>query len=184
MAPVRDAMPLPRVRTQCSILPRRQHSLAALVVTEPSGNSAAAAGPWAAQSGGMAPTAGAGRQTVPQLLIPALCRVLRSAVAAVLSALQRAPWPDWLHVVRSRTVQKEDRRRSGSCAVVIVEHSTEALAPMHRLRWRDDRGGPEKLVCEALMIAFSMVVRHEVANRVLEGGLSEEDHSVQALGFY
>src|ERR1700720_3040921 len=64
--------------------------------------------------------------------------------------------------------QKEDRRRSGSCAVVIVEHSTEALAPMHRLRWRDDRSGPQKLVCEALMIAFSMVVRHEVANRVLD----------------
>ena len=55
---------------------------------------------------------------------------------------------------------------------------------MHWLRWRDDRGGPQKLVFEALMIAFSMVVRHEVANRVLEGGLSEEDHSVQALGFY
>lgn len=68
--------------------------------------------------------------------------------------------------------------------MVIVEHSTEALAPLHRLRWRDDRGGPQKLVCEALMIAFSMVVRHDVANRVLEGGLSEEDHSVQALGFY
>jgi hypothetical protein len=68
--------------------------------------------------------------------------------------------------------------------VVIVEHSTEALAPMHWLRWRNNRRGPQELVCEALMIAFSVVVRHEVANRVLEGGLSEEDHSVQALGFY
>jgi hypothetical protein len=55
---------------------------------------------------------------------------------------------------------------------------------MYRLICRDDRGRPQELVCEALMIAFSMVVRHEVANRVLEGGLSEEDHSVQALGFY
>src|SRR5712672_1492664 len=91
-----------------------------------------------------------------------------------------------------RNVQKEDRRRSGSCAVVIavvialviVEHSTQTVAPMHRLRWRDDRGGPQELICEALMISFSMVVRHEVANRVLERGPSEEDHSVQALGFY
>ena len=33
-------------------------------------------------------------------------------------------------------------------------------------------------------IALSMVVRHEVGNRVLERGLSEEDHSVQALGIY
>jgi len=31
------------------------------------------------------------------------------------------------------------------------------------------------------MIAFSVVVRHEVADRVLKRGLSEEDHSVQAL---
>ena len=68
--------------------------------------------------------------------------------------------------------------------MVIVEHSTETLVPMHRLRWRDDGAGPQEFVCEALMIAFSMVVCHEVANRMLEGGLSEEDHSVQALGFY
>jgi hypothetical protein len=30
------------------------------------------------------------------------------------------------------------------------------------------------------MIALSMVVRHEVANRVLERGLFEGDHSAQA----
>jgi hypothetical protein len=68
--------------------------------------------------------------------------------------------------------------------VVKVEHSTEALAPTHRLRWRDDRGGPQELVCEALMIAFGVAVRHEVGDRVLKRGLSEEDHSVQTLGFY
>jgi hypothetical protein len=34
------------------------------------------------------------------------------------------------------------------------------------------------------MIAFDVVVRHEVGNRVLKRGLSEEDHSVQTLGFY
>ena len=68
--------------------------------------------------------------------------------------------------------------------MVIVEHSTEPLSSMHRLRWRDDRGGPQELVCEALMIAFGMVVRHELGDRVLKRGRSEEDHSVQALGFY
>ena len=31
------------------------------------------------------------------------------------------------------------------------------------------------------MIAFGMVVRHEVANRVLEGGLSEEDHLLSVV---
>ena len=58
--------------------------------------------------------------------------------------------------------------------MVIVEHSTQTVAPMHRLRWRDDRGGPQELICEALMISFSMVVRHEVGNRVLERGLPKK----------
>jgi hypothetical protein len=71
---------------------------------------------------------------------------------------QYTNWGKWWQ--RARTVQKEDRCRSGSGGVVIVEHSTEALAPMHRVRWRDDGGGLQELVCEALMIAFSMVVRH------------------------
>ena len=66
--------------------------------------------------------------------------------------------------------------------MVEVEHSTEALAPTHRLRWREHRGGPQELICEALMIAFGVVVRHEVADRVLKRALSEEDHSGQALG--
>src|SRR5947199_7758659 len=92
--------------------------------------------------------------------------------------LRRCRWS------RSRSVQKEDRRRSGSCAVVIVEHSTEALVSMRRLRRHDDRDGPQELVCEALMVAFGVVVCHVVGNRVLERGLPEEDHSVQALGFY
>jgi hypothetical protein len=46
----------------------------------------------------------------------------------------------------ARFVQKQNRRRSRSCAVMIVEHSTKTLAPMHRLRWCDDRGGPQELV--------------------------------------
>ena len=68
--------------------------------------------------------------------------------------------------------------------MVIVEHSTETLAPMYRLRWRDDWVGPQELVFEALMIALNVVVRHELGDCVLKRGLSEEDHSVQALGFY
>jgi hypothetical protein len=34
------------------------------------------------------------------------------------------------------------------------------------------------------MIALAMVVCHEVGDRVLKRCLSEEDHSVQTLGFY
>ena len=67
--------------------------------------------------------------------------------------------------------------------MVIVQHSTEALSLSHRLRWRDDRGRSQESVFEALMIALSVVVRHELRDRVLKGVLTEEDHSVQALGF-
>ena len=52
--------------------------------------------------------------------------------------------------------------------MVIVQHSTESLAPMHRVRWRDDRGGQQEPVFEALMIAFRVVVRHELGDRVLK----------------
>ena len=61
----------------------------------------------------------------------------------------RASRPQACRSARSRTVQREDRSRSGSCAVVEVEHPTETLAPMHWLSWRDDRGGPQELICEA-----------------------------------
>ena len=62
--------------------------------------------------------------------------------------------------------------------MVKVEHSTEALAAAHRLKWCDYRSGPQELVCEALMIAFGVVVRHKVGDRALKRGLSEEYHSV------
>lgn len=65
--------------------------------------------------------------------------------------------------------------------MVIVEHSTKALSPAHGLRWRRDSGGPQELVLEALVIALSVVVRHELGDRVLKRGLPEEDHSVQAV---
>jgi hypothetical protein len=84
----------------------------------------------------------------------------------------------------SRSVQKQKRRQSGGRAVVIVKHPSWTLAPMHRVRWGDDRGDPQGLVCEALMIAFAVVMRHEVGDRMLKRGLSEKDHSVQTLGFY
>ena len=90
-----------------------------------------------------------------------------------------------MHCVRAgeRSIQKQNRRRSGSRPAVIVEQSTEALTPMYRLRRRDDVRGAQELVCETLMIAFR-VVRHEVGDRMPKRVLSEEDHSVQTLGFH
>jgi hypothetical protein len=83
-----------------------------------------------------------------------------------------------------RNVQKEDRGRSGRCAVVVVQHSTEALSLAHRLRWRSDWGRPQESVFKALMVSLGVIVRQELRDRVLKRVLTEEDHSVQALGFY
>jgi hypothetical protein len=57
------------------------------------------------------------------------------------------------------------------------------LAPMYRVRWGENGGGPYELVFETLMISLHMVVRHELGDRMPKWGLSEEDHSVQTLGF-
>src|ERR1035438_9013167 len=84
----------------------------------------------------------------------------------------------------ARFVQKQNRRWSGGSAVVIVEHPTEALSPLHRVRLFNDGAGLHESVCETLMIVLSMVLRHEVGVRMLKRGMSEEDHSVQTLGFY
>lgn len=68
--------------------------------------------------------------------------------------------------------------------MVIVEHSTETLAPMHRLRWCDDRAWLHEPVFETLMVSLGVIVRHELRDRVLKRVLTEEDYSVQALGSY
>jgi hypothetical protein len=68
--------------------------------------------------------------------------------------------------------------------VVVVQHSTEALSLAHGLRWCDDRGRPQESVFEALMVSLGVIVSHELRDCVLKGVLTEEDHSVQALGFY
>jgi len=55
---------------------------------------------------------------------------------------------------------------------------------MHRLRWGDDRVCLQEFVCETLMIAFGVIVSHEVGDRVLKRCLPEEDHSIQTLRLY
>ena len=62
--------------------------------------------------------------------------------------------------------------------MVIVENSTEALAPPNWLRWRDQWGWPHESIFEALMVSLSVIVRHELRDRVPKRVLTEEDHSV------
>ena len=52
--------------------------------------------------------------------------------------------------------------------MVIIEHSTEALAPPNWLRWRDQRSWPHESVFEALVVSLSVIVRHELRDRVLK----------------
>jgi hypothetical protein len=44
--------------------------------------------------------------------------------------------------------------------------------------------GSQESVFEALMVSLGVIVRRELRDPVLKGVLTEEDHSVQALGFY
>jgi hypothetical protein len=116
--------------------------------------------------------------------LPSLSQMLEQIRGGIGTKLPQAAFEMLDGFRRARIVQKQNRRRSGGRAVVIAEHSAETLAPMHRLRWRDDRAGLHEPVFEALMITLGVIVRHELRDGVLKRGLSEEDHSVQALGFY
>lgn len=70
---------------------------------------------------------------------------------------------------------------SGSGAVVVVQHAAQPLAAldltvvaeMARL-WTDE------LVCQALVIAFAVIVGDEVLNGCPQGLLPEEDYAIQA----
>jgi hypothetical protein len=68
--------------------------------------------------------------------------------------------------------------------VIEIEHPSKALAPTHGLRWRDGQGRLHESVLETLVISLAVIVCHEMRDSVLKRCPSEEDHSVQALGFY
>jgi len=70
--------------------------------------------------------------------------------------------------------------RSGSGAVVVVQHSAQALAALHltcvfeMASFRTD-----ELVCQALMIALAVIMRNKVLNGCPQRLLTEEDQAVQ-----
>ena len=67
-----------------------------------------------------------------------------------------------------RIVRKQNRHYSGSGAVVVVEHATGTLAPLHPPRGRNYRDGSNEVVFEALMVSLGVIVRHELRDRVLK----------------
>ena len=87
------------------------------------------------------------------------------------------------------TAQGPTQRTSGihslrSASVVVFEQSAQTLTTDNlasgladRIVWLND------LVLEPLVISFGMVVADELADRVPEHLLAEEDHLFQAIGF-
>ena len=69
-------------------------------------------------------------------------------------------------------------------AMVVTEHSTEALASLNlaiqlfRLITRVD-----KLIRQPLMIPFSVIMSDEFTNSISQRPLAKEDQSLDALGF-
>ena len=64
-----------------------------------------------------------------------------------------------------------ETRLSGSDAVVIIEHSTEALASMHGVRAYGDWPGLHEPVFETLRVALSLSsTRADMGQPILFGG--------------
>jgi len=69
--------------------------------------------------------------------------------------------------------------------MVEAQHSSKALAAPDRPgKGTGDGGTLQQAIAHSLMIALVVVMRHEMGDRVLKRGLSEEGHSVQTLGLY
>ena len=93
-------------------------------------------------------------------------------------------WNRYARRIGSRIVQKQKRHSSSCCAVVVVEHPAEALAPLNGVMgWGSDGCGLQESIFEPLMIALGVIVRDEMPDRVLKRGVSEEDHPAQTLFF-
>jgi hypothetical protein len=61
--------------------------------------------------------------------------------------------------------------------MVVAEHSAEALTPLNGVMGQGGGGhGLQEAIFESLMITLGMVMRHKLADCVLKGRLSDEDH--------
>ena len=70
---------------------------------------------------------------------------------------------------RPRNVRNLRRDLSSGLAMIIAEHSSESLTPFDIHTALEIRGdGLQQSVVGPLMVAFTVIVRHEVGDRVLK----------------
>src|SRR5215472_6864942 len=65
--------------------------------------------------------------------------------------------------------------------VIVVQHAAQALAPLNLACIVEMASlGPDELVRQTLVIAFTVIMRDEVLNSCPQRFLAEEDHPIQA----
>ena len=70
----------------------------------------------------------------------------------------------------------------GGVAVVVAEHSSEAVAALDVATGTPDLlSGMNEVVSDALMISFFMIMFSELRERSAQGLFPEENHLVQAF---
>jgi hypothetical protein len=74
---------------------------------------------------------------------------------------------------------REWRRRT----VVVAEKTTDAVTPPNRAGVMRGSDTVDQLIAEALMVAFAMIVDHELRERPTEMRLTKRNQAVQAFVF-
>ena len=68
--------------------------------------------------------------------------------------------------------------------MVVAQHASEALAPLNWVTGPSGYGCRLRYsICETLVIALGMVMRHELVDGVLKRCVPKEDHPAQTLRF-
>jgi hypothetical protein len=122
------------------------------------------------------------KRLLPLRRVPLDTKMARLALTAFIRLNDRPLEPSW----QRRIVQKTNRHSSGCCAMVIVEHPAETLAPLHGVMgWAKGMFGLQQSVSQPLMITLSVIVHHEMPDRVngfLRTTAGDESDPVAAKG--
>ena len=80
-----------------------------------------------------------------------------------------------------RTVRKLTVTQSSSLPVVVSEHAAQAVSTVNpTATWKRCKLRPDNLVFERLMIAFGVIMNHELFNGPAQRSFAKQDHSIQA----
>jgi len=102
--------------------------------------------------------------------------VLGPSVSPKSRALPRLQSSRGKHPVRT-----EFTSYSGHLSIIVVEHSAKSLTPHDRSGLANLSGlWNDQSVAEPLVISFTMIMGHELVNRLSQRAFSEQDHPLQA----